>query len=144
MTPIDLAATATLSTYLAINPNLEGNEAFISPSITVANNCNAPIVAYAVSLKSVGESPKVTAADAKEWSKLSSAQSREFIALGLSGGDIENILWFTDEDAQEPVRIASLPVGSDEKFTFHGNFGRAIDQAQSYEYEMVLKLALKD
>lgn len=84
--PITLAATCNISTYLSIDPNQPESKQFVSPVITVTNDCNAPITLYAASMKATGNAPKVVASDkysAEGWRQLNKTQTHSNIALGL-------------------------------------------------------------
>lgn len=145
--PITLAATCNISTYLYINPNQPENSQFVSPVITVTNDCNAPISLYAVDVKATGNAPKVVSDNkysAESWRQLSKTQTRANIALGLldAGGYSIN-MWFAEESAQQTVMLCDIPYQGLQKMKLQANFGRAWNGGESFKYGMTLKIGLQ-
>lgn len=145
--PITLAATCNISTYLSIDPNQPETGQFVSPVITVKNDCNAPITLYAVGLKATGNAPKVVANDMytdDEWKQLNRTQTHANIALGLIDAGGSNInMWFAEESAQQTITLCSIPFQGQQKMRLQAKFGRAWDGGESFKYSMTLKIGLQ-
>jgi|LSQX01.3.fsa_nt_gb hypothetical protein len=145
--PITLAATCNISTYLSIDPNQPVGQQFISPVITVSNDCNAPITLYAVGMKATGSAPKVVAHDkysAEGWQQLSRAQTHANIALGLKDADGGSLnMWFAEESAQQTSVLCNIPFQGQQRMKLQAQFGRAWDGGESFKYGMTLKIGLQ-
>lgn len=145
--PITLAATCNISTYLHIDPNQPVNQQFTSPTITVTNDCNAPLTLYAVGMRATGDAPKVVASDkftADGWKQLTRAQTHANIALGLKAvsGSIFS-MWFAEESAQQTAALCNIPFGGAQSMLLQAQFGRAWDGGEVYKYGMTLKIGLQ-
>lgn len=145
--PITLAATCNISTYLTIDPNQPEGSQFISPTISVINDCNAPLTLYAVSMKATGNAPKVVANDkysVEGWRQLTRAQTHASIALGLkdAGGGSLN-MWFAEESAQQTISLCDIPFGGQQQLRLQAQFGRAWDGGESYKYALTVKIGLQ-
>lgn len=145
--PITLAATCNISTYLHIDPNQPENTQFTSPTITVTNNCNAPLTLYAVGMRATGDAPKVVAVDkftAEGWRQLTRVQTHANIALGLkaAAGNGFN-MWFAEEGAQQTTALCNIPFGGAQSMLLQAQFGRAWDGGESYKYGMTVKIGLQ-
>lgn len=145
--PITLAATCNISTYLSINPNQPESQQFVSPVITVTNDCNAPITLYAVGMKATGNAPKVVANDKyslEGWRQLNRTQTRGNIALGLrdAGGSAID-MWFAEEAAQQTMTLCNIPFQGEQKMTLQAKFGRAWDGGENFKYGMTVKIGLQ-
>ena len=145
--PITLAATCNISTYLSIDPNRPEGSQFISPVITVTNDCNAPITLYAVGMRATGSAPKVVAYDkynAEGWRQLTRAQTHANIALGLKAASGSSFgMWFAEESAQQIVTLCNIPFGGAQSMLLQAQFGRAWDGGESYKYAMTVKIGLQ-
>jgi hypothetical protein len=145
--PITLAATCNISTYLSIDPNQPEGQQFISPVITVSNDCNAPITLYAVGMKATGSAPKVVANDkysAEGWRQLSRAQTHANIALGLKDADGGSLnMWFAEESAQQTTVLCNIPFQGQQRMKLQSQFGRAWDGGESFKYGMTVKIGLQ-
>jgi hypothetical protein len=145
--PITLAATCNISTYLTIDPNQVEGSQFISPVITVTNDCNAPITLYAVSMKATGSAPKVVAHDMYSvdgWRQLTRTQTHAYIALGLidaASGSLN--MWFAEESAQQIIALCNIPFKGQQRLRLQAQFGRAWDGGESYKYAMTVKIGLQ-
>lgn len=145
--PITLAATCNINTYLSIDPNQPESKQFVSPVITVTNDCNAPITLYAASMKATGNAPKVVANDkysAEGWRQLNRTQTHANIALGLldeGGSDID--MWFAEEAAQQTTALCNIPFQGQQKMKLQAKFGRAWDGGESFKYGMTVKIGLQ-
>lgn len=145
--PLTLAATCNISTYLHIDPNQPEGSQFVSPVITVTNDCNAPITLYAVSMKAAGDAPKVVTSDKYStdgWRQLTRAQTHAAIALGLideNGGSLN--FWFADEGAQQTTSLCDIPFGGCQQLKLQAQFGHAWDGGESYKYGMTIKIGLQ-
>ncbi len=145
--PITLAATCNISTYLSIDPNQPEGQQFISPVITVSNDCNAPITLYAVGMKATGSAPKVVANDkysAEGWRQLSRAQTHANIALGLKYADGGSLnMWFAEESAQQTTVLCNIPFQGQQRMKLQSQFGCAWDGGESFKYGMTVKIGLQ-
>ncbi len=145
--PITLAATCNISTYLSIDPNQPEDKQFISPVITVTNDCNAPITLYAVGMKATGDAPKVVGQDkfsAEGWKQLSRAQTHANIALGLKSADTGSInMWFAEESAQQTAALCHIPFQGQQRMKLQAQFGRAWDGGESFKFGMTVKIGLQ-
>lgn len=145
--PVTLAATCNITTYLSIDPNQAENKQFTSPTITVKNDCNAPLTLYTVGMKATGNAPKVVAPDkftAEGWRQLTRAQTHSHIALGLkaAAGNGFN-MWFAEESAQQTAALCNIPVQGQQQMLLQAQFGRAWDGGESYKYGMTVKIGLQ-
>lgn len=145
--PITLAATCNINTYLSIDPNQPESKQFVSPVITVTNDCNAPITLYTASLKATGNAPKVVAKDkfsAEGWRQLNRTQTHANIALGLVSEGGSNIdMWFAEEAAQQTATLCNIPFQGAQKMRLQARFGRAWDGGESFKYGMTMKIGLQ-
>lgn len=145
--PITLAATCNISTYLSIDPNQAEDKQFVSPIITVRNDCNAPITLYAVGMKATGNAPKVVAHDkfsADDWRQLNKSQTHENIALGLkSAGGSSISMWFEDEGSQQTTTLCHIPFQGQQQMKLQAQFGRAWDGGESFKFGMTVKIGLQ-
>jgi len=145
--PVTLAATCNISTYLSIDPNQPEDRQFISPVITVTNDCNAPITLYAVGMKATGLAPKVVAYDkfdVEGWKQLTRTQTHANIALGLKDADGGSLnIWFGEENTQQTVTLCNIPFGGQERMVLQALFGRAWDGGENYKYGMTVKIGLQ-
>lgn len=145
--PITLAATCNISTYLSIDPNQPEVDQFVSPVITISNDCNAPITLYASGMKAVGNAPKVVAHDkfsAEGWRQLNKTQTHENIALGLkSVGGSSISMWFADEASQSTTTLCNIPFQGQQQMKLQAMFGRAWDGGEAYKFGMTVKIGLQ-
>ncbi len=145
--PITLAATCNISTYLSIDPNQPEDKQFVSPVITVTNDCNAPITLYAVGMKATGDAPKVVAQDKfspEGWKQLSRVQTHANIALGLKSTDGSGInMWFAEESAHQTSALCNIPFQGQQRMKLQAQFGRAWDGGESFKFGMTVKIGLQ-
>lgn len=145
--PVTLAATCNTSTYLTIDPNQPEGSQFISPIISVINDCNAPLTLYAVSMKATGNAPKVVANDkfnAEGWRQLTRAQTHANIALGLKAASGSGFnMWFAEESAQQVVNLCNIPFGGQQSMLLQAQFGSAWDGGESFKYALTVKIGLQ-
>lgn len=147
--PITLAATVNISTYLSIDPNQPDGRQFVSPVITVTNDCNAPITLYAVDMMATGSAPRVVEHDKftdSGWAQLNRRQTHENIALGLTDagvGDGSINMWFAEETAQSIETLCDIPYQGEHKMKLQSKFGRAWQGSESFKYGMTVKIGLK-
>lgn len=144
---ITLAATCNISTYLSIDPNQPEGRQFVSPVITVTNDCNAPITLYAVGVKATGSAPKAVNHNkysAEGWRQLNRTQTQANIALGLLDAVGSSInMWFAEESEQETITLCNIPYQGQQRMTLQAKFGRAWDGGESFKYGMTLKIGLQ-
>lgn len=147
--PITLAATVNISTYLSIDPNQPEGKQFVSPVITVTNDCNAPITLYAVDMMATGNAPLVVAQDKftdSGWAQLTRRQTQENIALGLNDAGVDDgsvNMWFAEESAQSIEALCDIPYQGEHKMKLQSKFGRAWQGGESFKYGMTVKIGLK-
>lgn len=146
--PAILSAEVTLSAYFHIAPNAPEGERFISPDITVKNTSTMPIYVDAAGMTATGDAPKVVARDKytdQEWSRLGASETVAYIALGLTGTPSAGDFYFTGEESQSPVRIdENLLSQNTDVLGLQAKFGLSWPAAQSYKYELVFALGLRN
>ncbi|MEG0944776.1 MAG: hypothetical protein RSF86_14205, partial [Angelakisella sp.] len=146
---ITLAATVNISTYLAIDPNQPEGSQFVTPVITVTNDCNAPITLYAVDMRATGNAPRVVAQDKftdSQWAQLTKRQTHDNIALGLTDNAVDDgsiNMWFAEEATQTTEKLCDIPYQGKHKMQLQSKFGRAWEGGESFKYGMTVKIGLK-
>jgi hypothetical protein len=147
ISPLIISETHAVTSGFSIDPN---TDAFTDPPITITNNTKCPINVIVQSLSSsTGGSIQFqnVLPTAKDWSTLSLADSKKYIALGALISD--NSGWnpgyntVTDWAAgATPTSFGSLNSGASGKISFTADFGSAFDSVYTAAHTIVFEFDL--
>lgn len=141
-----ISVTHPLTVEYAINPNSETNNAFTAPDIEIKNLTKCPVNVTVSSLKAIsGGTLTLTDVEpeSKSWSKLNTADSKEYIALGIKAKNSNG--WGTGYSLQTHYAvketaslIGSLANNDIGVLELTADFGLAFDGAYTAKHSLVL------
>lgn len=147
ISPLTISVTHPINVAYAISPDAE---TFTAPDITVTNNTKVAVVATVESLKAAsGGSLTFTDVDpsAKAWRSLNLADSKKYIALGISAkansgwnsGYSTSTHWAVNDS---PLQIGTLNPSTSGALFLTADYGLAFDGAYTANHQLVFQFQL--
>ena len=131
-----------------INPNLEEDKQFISPSLTIQNETNAPLKLSVNSLtQTLNTLTDVMPDYFDSWDGLSLTESK-FIALSLRSLSTEN--WINQDNSEiyvadsEDKSLGTIKPNSDVDLSFNALHGQSFKESLTLQYKLTLIFDLSE
>lgn len=147
ISPLTISVTHPVNASYAIDPNAG---TFTSPAVAVTNNTKVPVNVTVQSLSSASGGSiqfQDVMPDSKTWSALSNADSKKYIAVGVSAANSTG--WAAGYNASTdwaasgtPALIGSLPSGASGSLSLTADYGYAFDQAYTSAHNLVFMFTL--
>ena len=147
ISPLTISVTHPINVAYAISPDAE---TFTAPDITVTNNTKVAVIATVESLKATsGGTLTFTDVDpsAKAWRSLSLADSKKYIALGISAksnsgwdsGYSTSTHWAVNDS---PLQVGTLNPSTSGELFLTADYGLAFDGAYTANHQLVFQFQL--
>ncbi|MVB09520.1 hypothetical protein CAFE_01760 [Caprobacter fermentans] len=147
ISPLTISVTHPVNVAYAISPNAE---TFTAPDIAVTNNTKVAVIATVESLKAAsGGSLTFTDVDpsAKAWRSLNLADSKKYIALGISAkansgwnsGYSTTTHWAVNDS---PLQVGTLNPNISGALSLTADYGLAFDGAYTANHQLVFQFQL--
>ncbi len=150
ITALTISVTHPATLAYTIDPNTGSLGDFIAPDVPITNNTKVPVNITVQSLaSSAGGTIQFTdvADDAKDWANLNLADSKTYLALGISVKDA--VGWNIGYDTSahyavkaDPTLFGSLPANTTGTFIMSADFGLAFDQAYTAIHSLIFMFNL--
>ncbi len=147
ISPLTISVTHPVNVAYAISPDAE---TFTAPDVKVTNNTKVAVIATVESLKAAsGGSLTFTDVDpsAKAWRSLNLADSKKYIALGISAkgnsgwnsGYCTSTHWAVSDS---PLQIGTLNPNTSGALSLTADYGLAFDGAYTANHQLVFQFQL--
>jgi S-methylmethionine-dependent homocysteine/selenocysteine methylase len=147
ISPLTISVTHPINVAYAISPDAE---TFTSPDIKVTNNTKVAVIATVESMKAAsGGSLTFIDVDpsAKAWRSLNLADSKKYIALGISAkassgwnsGYSTSTHWAVNDS---PLQVGTLNQNTSGTLSLTADYGLAFDGAYTANHQLVFQFQL--
>jgi hypothetical protein len=84
--------------------------------------------------------PRLVGKDDKDWRSLCAADTRKYLALGLTGNGAD--IWLDMQNTDAPLSLGTVEGGARADYRLQGRFGYAWEEAETFHYSIQVKVSI--